>query len=228
MTSSPIFVALDTPDLDTAIGLARLVLPYVGGFKLGLEFYSAQGQKGVRRMAEYGLPLFLDLKLHDIPNTVAGAIRALAELDVDFMTLHASGGAAMMRAAADAAGGKVKLLGVTVLTSLDEADLEQVGQSGPVEPQVERLALLARENGLQGVICAPSEIMRVRALAPLGFTLMVPGIRPGSAIADDQKRSLTPAEAMGAGADYVVIGRPITRAPNPAQAAAAIQVSLVT
>ena len=148
--TSPVFVSLDTPDLDTALDWAAATAPHVGGFKAGLEFYSAQGPQGVARLVALGRPLFLDLKLHDIPNTVASAIGALASLGVDFLTIHTSGGPAMMRAAAEAARlapKKLNLLGVTVLTSLDEADLGRVGQQGPVADQVKRLATLARECG---------------------------------------------------------------------------------
>ncbi len=226
---SPVFVALDTPTLGEAKLMAASVAPHVGGLKAGLEFYSANGPDGVTALLDLGLPLFLDLKLHDIPNTVAGAVRALGRLGVDFLTLHVSGGPAMLRAAVEAteeAPKKLSLLGVTVLTSLDDCDLHSVGQVGPAEDQVLRLAELAMECGLDGIVCAPSEIAAVRARIGGGPILMVPGIRPEGAASDDQKRALTPTAAIEFGATYLVVGRPITKADNPAEAAQAIDHSL--
>ena len=225
--ANPIFCAIDTPSPATALRLADQVLPHVGGLKLGLEFFNANGPDGVGAITALGSPLFLDLKLHDIPNTVAGGIRSATALAPDFITLHASGGRAMMRAAADAATeaasehdvARPRLLGVTVLTSLDGDDLLAVGQDPSVADQVDRLAVLARESGLDGIVCAPTEIVRLRALCGPGFTLMVPGIRPAGADRGDQKRVMTPSEAIAAGADHLVIGRPITRADDPAAAA---------
>ena len=216
--TSPIFCAIDTPDLDRAEILAAQIKPYVGGLKLGLEFFLAHGVAGYHRMAQVGLPIFLDLKLHDIPNTVAGAIGSLLPLQPAFMTIHASGGAAMMRAA-KGQGGKAKLLAVTVLTSLDGDDLTQVGQGADTTQQVLRLAKLAQDNGMDGVICSPEEIRSLRAALGKDFILMVPGIRPTWAAAQDQKRTMTPREAMQLAATYLVIGRPITGAENPADAA---------
>jgi orotidine-5'-phosphate decarboxylase len=224
-----IFVALDTPELGAASDLARMLAPAVGGIKLGLEFFVAQGPDGIRRVKEShaALPLFLDLKLHDIPNTVAGGVRSAARLDPTFVTVHASGGDAMMRAAADAAKGTAtKLLGITVLTSLDDQDLAAVGQALPGADQVRRLAALAQASRLDGVVCAPPEVALLRRDCGPDFTLVVPGVRPEWAGADDQKRVMTPAEAVESGADYLVIGRPITRAHNPAEAARRIAAEL--
>lgn len=224
---NPIFCAIDTPAIDTARSLALEVAPHVGGLKLGLEFFNANGPDGVRIVTALGRPLFLDLKLHDIPNTVAGGIRSTAALGPAFITVHASGGSAMMRAAADAATeaaealglSRPRLLGVTVLTSLDSDDLAAVGQNPEVADQVDRLAALAQDSGLDGIVCAPTEIARLRRRCGAGFTLMVPGIRPAGADSGDQKRVMTPAEAMAQGADHLVIGRPITGAGDPALAA---------
>ena len=228
--ANPIFCAIDTPSANSARALAETVGPHVGGLKLGLEFFNANGPDGVRMIAALGRPLFLDLKLHDIPNTVAGGIRSATALQPTFITIHASGGPAMMRAAAAAATQaadtlgvpRPRLLGVTVLTSLDSDDLAAVGQDPEVADQVDRLAALARESGLDGVVCAPAEIARLRKLCGAGFTLMVPGIRPAGSDKGDQKRVMTPEEAMDHGADHLVIGRPITAADDPALAARAI------
>ncbi|AWK86294.1 orotidine-5'-phosphate decarboxylase [Azospirillum thermophilum] len=222
--ASRIFCAVDTTDLDAARILAGQVAGAVGGIKLGLEFFVAQGPAGVRAViGEDGPPLFLDLKLHDIPNTVAGGVRAALPLRPAFMTIHSSGGSAMMRAAAEAASvagpDRPKMLAVTVLTSLDAADLSAVGQDAAVADQVKRLALLAKESGMDGVICSPAEVAMLRAACGPDFILMVPGIRPVWAAANDQKRLMTPAQAVAAGADHLVIGRPITGQPDPAEAA---------
>ena len=203
--------------------LAERVCGHVYGLKLGLEFYLAQGADGFRKIAALGAPMFLDLKLHDIPNTVAGAVNAVLPLKPAFLTIHASGGAAMMRAAADAAAkaGAVrpKLLGVTVLTSLDKSDLAAVGQDTDTAQQVMRLAHLAQKSGLDGVVCSPEEVKILRQTLGPDFILMVPGIRPGWATANDQKRFMTPREAVDAGATYLVVGRPITGADDPVEAA---------
>jgi len=227
MTTNPVFCGIDTPTLDEAKRLIGLVAGAVGGIKLGLEFFMAAGPEGVREARSTGVPLFLDIKLHDIPNTVAGAIRSVVPLSPTYITIHASGGRAMMQAAAEAARSEAdklgvprpKLLGVTVLTSLDVADLEAVGQGMEVSAQVERLARLAESSGLDGVICAPQEIARLRRVLKPAAVLMVPGIRPAGSDVGDQKRVMTPKEAMEAGATHLVIGRPITAAPDPAAAA---------
>jgi orotidine-5'-phosphate decarboxylase len=229
--ANPIFVALDTPILDTATALAARVVPYVGGLKLGLEFVSANGPEGVRAIVKSGAPVFLDVKLHDIPNTVAGAMKALAPLGAAIVNVHASGGAAMMRAAAEAAAivqPRPKLLAVTVLTSLEAADLAAMGISGTPLEQVVRLARLAKASGIDGVVCSPREIAGVRAACGADFLIVTPGVRPAGGELGDQKRVMTPKEALAAGADILVIGRPITAASDPAQAARAILESLRT
>lgn len=233
--TNPIFVAIDTTDVVRARALAEAVGPHVGGLKLGLEFFLANGIAGTRDVAGTH-SLFLDLKLHDIPNTVAGALRAIAELQPALLTIHAAGGADMMRAAAEtmaaaaeaAADGatRSRVLGVTVLTSLDDGDLDAVGQRGPAADQVRRLAALAQASGLDGVVCSPHEVALLRAECGPDFLLVVPGIRPEGAAAGDQKRVMSPAAALAAGASRLVIGRPITGAADPGAAARAIAASL--
>jgi len=218
-----IFVAIDRMDLDGARDDAARLAGAVGGIKLGLEFFVANGPRAIAGIAG-ATPLFLDLKLHDIPNTVAGAVRAACKAAPFFLTLHAAGGPAMLRAAVAAAnedGGaaRPRLLAVTVLTSLDDGDLAALGQAGPVGEQVKRLAELAEKAGVAGVVCAPQEVAALRAQCGPDFLLVVPGIRPSWAAANDQKRVMTPAEAVAAGADYLVIGRPITQSPDPVAAA---------
>jgi orotidine-5'-phosphate decarboxylase len=229
MTPKPIFVALDTPSLSDASALAAQVLPYVGGLKVGLEFVSANGPEGVRTMVKSGLPVFLDVKLHDIPNTVAGAMKALAPLGAAIINVHALGGAAMMRAAAEAAASvqpRPKVLAVTILTSLDAADMTAMGVSGTPLEQVVRLAKLAKASGIDGVVCSPHEIAAVRTACGPGFLIVTPGVRPAGGSLNDQRRVMTPSRALEAGADLLVIGRPITGAPNPAEAARAIAAEL--
>ena len=226
LPENPVFVAFDTADLDQAIAWADAVRPSVGGIKLGLEFFNANGPDGVRRIVDLGLPVFLDLKFHDIPNTVAGAVHTVAGLGAAIVNVHASGGAAMLTAATEAAAGygadRPLVIAVTVLTSLDDADLASVGQTGPAAAQVERLAGLSQTCGLDGVVCSPAEITAVRAACGEEFRLIVPGIRPDWASAGDQKRIMTPRQARDLGADVLVIGRPITGADDPAVAAARI------
>ncbi len=227
LPSNPIYCAIDTPSLDAALALANVLTGVVGGVKLGLEFFSANGPAGVRAVAETGLSIFLDVKLHDIPNTVAGAVRALVPLRPAFLTVHAGGGRAMLQAAAATAREaaeshgvpRPRLLGVTVLTSLDANDLRDLGQDPSCEHQVDRLAILARDSGLDGVVCSAREIAHLRRRYGREFILAVPGIRPAWHAADDQKRVTTPTEALALGADHLVIGRPITRATDPALAA---------
>jgi orotidine-5'-phosphate decarboxylase len=233
-TRRRILCALDTTDVDQASALVPALAPHVGGVKLGLEFFGACGPQGVARVTRAGTPVFLDLKLHDIPNTVAKAIRALVPLKPFMMTVHTSGGPEMLKAAAKAAQGAAAehgvprplIVGVTILTSLNEDDLAAIGISGKVGPQVERLANLAEACGLDGVVCSPHEIATLRRSCGANFTLVVPGIRPAGADVGDQKRVMTPPEAVALGADYLVIGRPITEAADPASAAATIEASL--
>jgi orotidine-5'-phosphate decarboxylase len=228
-SSNPVFVAIDTTDLDHARQLAARVHGSVGGLKLGLEFFSAHGPTGVRPFIELGLPVFLDLKYHDIPNTVAGACRAAAGLGVSILNVHAQGGAQMMRAAVEAAKGvapSTKVIAVTMLTSLGDEDLPSLGLMPPVADQVLRLAHLARQSGLDGVVCSAHEIARLRRELGPDFLLVVPGIRPAGAELGDQRRVMGPAEARDAGANVLVIGRPITGAADPAQAARDIAQSL--
>jgi orotidine-5'-phosphate decarboxylase len=216
-----IFVAIDRMDLEVAHADVARLKALAGGIKLGLEFFVANGPQGVRAVAG-PVPLFLDLKLHDIPNTVAGGVRAACLLSPRFLTIHSAGGEAMMRAAADAAKAagpaRPQLLGITVLTSLDAGDLDAVGQRGPVGDQAKRLAALAQKSGLDGVVCSAHEVASLRALCGKEFRLVVPGIRPSWAASQDQKRVVTPAEAVARGADYLVIGRPITQSDDPAAA----------
>jgi orotidine-5'-phosphate decarboxylase len=233
-----IFCAIDTPDLDRALALAAAMQKAECGIKLGLEFFAAHGADGVKeiRRAYEGLPLFLDLKFHDIPNTVAGAVGAVCALEPQFINVHASGGQAMMTAARDAmdkATAKYgtaapKLLAVTILTSLDEQALEQVGYREGLDSRVEQMAKLTQASGLDGVVCSAREIKTVRRACGDDFVLMVPGIRPADVAMQDQKRVMTPQEALAAGASYLVIGRPITGAENPAQAASAILACIAT
>ena len=213
----PIFVAIDTPDVHRASAIARDVRGVAGGVKLGLEFFCANGDEGVLRIAEGELPVFLDLKLHDIPNTVGKAVAALARLRPAILTVHAAGGKAMMAAAKAAARAQTKIVGVTVLTSLDGADLAAAGISGSPAEQVKRLADLSREAGIDGIVCSGEEVAAAKAAWPEGF-FVVPGVRPAGMDVGDQKRVVTPRQALDDGASILVIGRPITAAPDPAQA----------
>jgi len=229
--TNPIFCAVDTADLDHAGRIARAVSGAVGGLKLGKEFMTANGPAGAAAVVGDGVPLFLDLKFHDIPHTVAGAVRAAAEVLRPFMlTVHSAGGPAMVRAAAAAAAGfgvdRPLILGVTLLTSLDDDDLGRIGIAGSSDDYVRRMATLTRDCGGDGVICSPKEIHDLRQHFGGDFKLVVPGIRLAGAGSDDQKRVMTPADALAAGADYLVIGRAITAAAAPAEVAAAIAADL--
>ena len=223
--SGSIYVALDTPDLARAKALAFRVRNHVGGIKLGLEFFMANGHAGVREMAAVGLPLFLDLKFHDIPNTVAKAVQAIRPLDPHILTVHAAGGRAMMEAAKASAPVATKVVAVTVLTSLDGVDLRAIGVDGDPNAQVARLTALAREAGVDGIVCSGAEVAAARRLWPGGF-FVVPGLRLPDGEAGGQKRMVTPAEAKRAGASVLVIGRPITAAEDPDLAARAIEATL--
>jgi orotidine-5'-phosphate decarboxylase len=218
-----LIAAIDTPETGAAGELIREVAPHCGLVKLGLEFFMANGPAGLSVAG--GAPVFLDLKLHDIPNTVAGAVRSLAPLGVEMLTIHASGGAAMVAAAAEAAAlapKRPKILAVTVLTSLDASALFETGVSGGTTQQVLRLARLALANGADGLVCSAHEISQLRDAFGEKPILVVPGIRPAGSALGDQARVMTPEQAVTAGADYIVVGRPITTAADPGAAAAAI------
>lgn len=219
--SNPVFVAVDLATLAEARDLVSRVAPHVGGVKLGLEFFCAQGPAGVAAISALGLPVFLDLKLHDIPNTVAGALHSLAGLAPAIVTVHAAGGHAMLAAARAAAPPATKVVAVTVLTSLDDEDLAAIGVPDTSAAQVARLAALVRGAGLNGVVASPHETAALRAAWPDAL-LVIPGVRPAGSAIGDQKRVMTPREARDAGASVLVIGRPITGASDPATAAAAI------
>ena len=220
-----LYVALDTPDVDRARALVAKVRHHVGGIKLGLEFFVANGRHGVRDMAEFGLPIFLDLKLHDIPNTVAKAIQALAGLEPAILTVHAAGGRAMLEDAKAAAPAGTKVVAVTTLTSLDREDLASIGVDGSPHDQVMRLTDLAMAAGVDGIVCSGAEVGAVHKKWPRGF-LVVPGVRLADGVAGDQKRVVTPRAALDAGASILVIGRPITAAVDPDLAARAIEATL--
>ena len=222
---SPIYVAIDTPDLARAREIARAVRGVAGGIKLGLEFFAANGPAGVAELGEFGLPIFLDLKLHDIPNTVAKAIHALAPLEPAILTVHAAGGVAMLENAKAAASPKTRVVAVTVLTSLDDKDLAAAGVRGGPAEQVARLAALAQAAGLDGIVCSGEEVGAARKAWPTGF-YVVPGVRPLGGGAADQKRVVTPRAAIDGGASILVIGRPITDADDPAAAVRAIAATL--
>ena len=229
LKSNPIFCALDTTDVDRAALLGSALKGAVGGLKVGKEFFTAHGPLGVRKVIPKGTPLFLDLKFHDIPNTVAGAVRAASALTPAMLNVHAAGGRAMMEAAREAAAESTVrpwVLAVTVLTSLDAGDLADIGGNGAPGEQVLRLATLAQTAGLDGVVCSAQEISTLRAECGPDFKLVVPGIRPQGSAPGDQKRTMTPVEAVQLGADVLVIGRPITAAPDPTAAAQAIVAEL--
>ena len=223
--SSRIYCALDTPDLARAAALAHRIKTHVGGIKLGLEFFAAHGQAGVREMAAIGLPIFLDLKLHDIPNTVASAIQALHDTCPAILTVHAAGGRAMMEDAKAASPPGTKVVGVTVLTSLDADDLGSIGVASDEHGQVARLTALAQEAGLDGVVCSGFEVAAARKAWRGGF-FVVPGVRPAGGAVGDQKRVMTPRQAVDNGASILVIGRPITEADDPDAAVRAIAATL--
>jgi orotidine-5'-phosphate decarboxylase len=231
---NPIIVALDVGSPEAALELTTQLAPACGGFKIGSELFTAAGPEIVRKIRERGALVFLDLKFHDIPNTVAKAVASAVRLDVQMLTVHAGGGTEMLKAAEKAAEetayrmGRVPplVLGVTVLTSLDGAALREVGLDVNVEYQVRRLAMVATKAGLRGLVCSPLEIAALRKTVPSLIQLVVPGIRTGAEKADDQKRTMTPREAMAAGANWLVIGRPICAAENPRAAAEKILESL--
>jgi len=216
-----IYVALDTTDVDYAVELAGKLKGLVGGMKVGKEFFTANGPQGVAAIREVGMPVFLDLKFHDIPNTVASAIRAAGPIAPHIINVHAQGGPEMLKKAGEAGrdAGIAMTIAVTILTAMDEDDLHAVGIPGTVEDQVVRLAKLTKEQGLDGVVCSAKEIAPIREACGPDFKLIVPGIRPAWATKGDQKRIMTPRDAVVAGADVLVIGRPITQADDPVEAA---------
>ena len=231
---NPIICAIDTMEVEKAREIVTQVAPHVGAIKLGLEYFVANGAAGVHALEDLQMPVFLDLKFHDIPNTVAKAIEATAGINTFMMTVHTGGGRTMLRRAIDASmnvaekTGKERpyIVGVTVLTSMDQADLHIVGVRDDVLEQVKRLADLAQSAGLDGVVCSSYEIEMLRRQCGDDFLLVVPGIRPAGCDAGDQKRIMTPKQAMDRGASYLVIGRPITEAENPALAAKSIIASI--
>jgi len=231
---NPILVALDVPAVDAALKLVEQLAPAVGGFKIGSELFTSAGPDIVRRVRERGALVFLDLKFHDIPNTVAKSVAAAVQLDVQMLTVHTSGGMEMLKAAEQSAqetawrAGRTPplVLGVTVLTSLDAGALKEIGLDANVDYQVRRLAAVATRAGLRGLVCSPLEIVALRKILPAQVQLVTPGIRTGSEKADDQKRTLTPREAIAMGANWLVIGRPIYAAENPRAAAEQILESL--
>jgi orotidine-5'-phosphate decarboxylase len=231
---NPIIAALDVPSAEPALKLAEQIAPAVGAFKIGKELFVAAGPDIVKRVRATGASVFLDLKFHDIPNTVARAVASATRLDVQMLTIHTSGGGEMMRAAEKSAQDTARslgrpaplVLGVTVLTSMDSNSLSEIGCEANVGQQVARLAALAVKSGLRGLVCSPLEIAELRRLLPAEIQLVTPGIRTGAEKADDQKRTLTPREAIQAGASWLVVGRPIYAAENPRAAAEKILESL--
>jgi orotidine-5'-phosphate decarboxylase len=214
----PLIVALDVGSIDEAATLARAIGDAVGGFKVGLELFSAGGPRAVSAI---DAPVFLDIKLHDIPTTVERALRTLDVVAPWMVNVHALGGRAMLEAAVHAKPRATKLLAVTILTSLSDDDLTELGLPKASEA-VPALASLAAETGCDGVVCAPQDIRAVRSVTPAGFLIVTPGVRPKGSGADEHARGATPREAIDAGADYIVVGRPITRAPDPRAAAQAL------
>ncbi|MFS2111918.1 orotidine-5'-phosphate decarboxylase [Sphingomonas sp. Sphisp140] len=222
---SPIYVAIDTPDLERAKMIAQRVKAHVGGIKLGLEFFMANGRAGVHEMHDIGLPIFLDLKFHDIPNTVAKAIQALRPLEPAILTVHAAGGRAMLEDAKAAAPTGTKVVAVTMLTSLDDSDLTSIGLKPDPHEQVMRLTELAKASGVDGIVCSGNEVAAARKIWHDGF-FVIPGVRPANGVIGDQKRVVTPRAALDAGASILVVGRPITQAADPDLAAREIEATL--
>ncbi len=210
-----LIIALDFPTSEAALALVRRLSPHAGLFKIGLQLYTAAGPEIVRAVRDLGGRIFLDLKLHDIPHTVGRAVESADSLGVEMLTIHLSGGRAMIEAAAGATKPEMLLLGVTVLTSLDPATLRETGIDAPLEEHVLRLARLGVESGIGGVVASPHEVVPLRRAHGSKIKIVTPGIRPRGAAADDQRRAMTPADAFSAGADFLVIGRPITAAQNP-------------
>lgn len=217
-----LIVALDVSSASEAQKLVARIGDAAGIYKVGLQLFTAEGPGIVRDLVSSGRRVFLDLKLHDIPTTVALAVKSAAELHVDMLTIHASGGSAMLRATTEAAAGRINLLAVTVLTSLNDEDMEEIGIAGRLSDQVLRMAALAQSTGCQGIVTSPREALMVRKAMGEGFAIVTPGIRPAGTETNDQQRIATPAEAISNGVSHIVVGRPITHAPDPAKAAQAI------
>ena len=225
--NNPLIVALDVPDQDAALRLVERLGPAVPFYKIGLQLFTRCGPGVAEAVKGTGAKVFLDLKFHDIPNTVRHSVESACALGVDFLTIHLSGGGAMIRAAADGAGaGNALVLGVTVLTSSNRETLREVGTDAAVEDQVLRLARLAAENGVTGIVASPLEVSLLRQIFGSALTIVTPGVRPDWAEANDQQRTMTPKAAIQAGADYLVIGRPITGQANPREAAERILAEL--
>jgi orotidine-5'-phosphate decarboxylase len=231
---NPIIVALDVPTAEEALKLVEQVAPVTGGFKIGSELFTSAGPDIIKRIRALGAPVFLDLKFHDIPNTVAKAVAAAVKLDVQMLTVHTSGGSEMLKAAEQIAQESAwrlghappLVLGVTVLTSLDSNSLSEIGLDPNVTRQVRRLANMANKAGLRGLVCSPREVAELRQMLPASSQLVTPGIRAETDPPDDQKRTLTPREAISVGANWLVIGRPIYAAENPRAAAERILASI--
>jgi orotidine-5'-phosphate decarboxylase len=227
---SRLIVALDFPAAAPALALADRLKGHVRWFKVGLELYCAEGPAMVRELRSRGFSVFLDLKFHDIPNTVAGAVRSAASAGAELLNVHAAGGPAMLRAAAEAAASlphPPQLLAVTVLTSMDQAQLSAIGVAASPADQVRRLAALAAECGISGLVASAEEVANLRRLYPEAV-LVIPGIRPAGAAIGDQKRVATPADALAAGASFLVVGRPITQAPDPVAATESVLAEMVS
>jgi len=231
LIKNALFCAIDMKDTDQAVALIKQIKEHIDGIKIGMEAFYAMGANGYLRLYDLGLPIFLDLKLHDIPNTVSSAIKSLLPLNPSIINIHTTGGSAMMKAAVEAIGdigiNKPKLIGVTILTSMNEESFSEQGISLKVEQQVINLSTLAKECGLDGVVCSPLEAKDVKIKCGQDFLTIVPGIRPKNSIDDDQKRVLTPKEAIRNGADILIVGRPITQADDPNQAARSIKESMI-
>ena len=217
-----LIVALDVSSAAEAQKLVARIGNSAGIYKVGLQLFTSEGPSIVRNLVSSGRRVFLDLKLHDIPTTVGLAVKSAVELGADMLTVHASGGAAMLRAATEAAAGRVNILAITVLTSLNDEDMQEIGVAGRVSDQVLRMAALAQSTGCQGIVTSPREALMVRKALGEGFAIVTPGIRPAGTETNDQQRIATPAQAIRNGVSHIVVGRPITHAPDPAQAAASI------
>ncbi len=222
MTNNPIFCAIDTSNIETAANLVSQIKPHIGGIKLGLEFFTSCGISGCHTMKEFDLPMFIDLKLHDIPNTVASALRGIFSLEPEYTTLHISGGSEMLKSSVSLKNelqSKTNLLGVTILTSFDDNTIEELGFGSSVKHSIEQLTSIAHESGLDGIVCSPHEVKYIKETYKNKLKLIVPGIRSSNNVNNDQKRTLSAKEAISAGADIIVIGRPITKAKDPAESA---------